>query len=165
MATLPGTVQPSEMVTTTGWAIPTDSDRGRITIASRFLVDARGRRTMGGRSGIPTVALYGRWHGDAVTDATHMLVDVAHDAWFWAATRPDGSNVVVYLSIDDRHRRLLHDPLLIALGGEDVELGLAHEVMPLEQGRRELIEIVGARGDEAVDAAGDGAGAAGIRGQ
>src|SRR3546814_17679628 len=52
---------------------------------------------------------------------------------------------------------------LVALAGEDVEVRLAHQVMPLGEGRRGLGEVIGARRDQAVDAAGDGGGRARIR--
>jgi hypothetical protein len=48
----------------------------------------------------------------------------------------------------------LHDPTAVALRGEDVERGAAHQVVPFDQGAGVLVEIVGASRDQAVDAAG-----------
>jgi hypothetical protein len=82
----------------TGWVVPVDSATGRVDIKARFLVDAAGRRAARSRSGLPTVALCGRWRGKGLAASTQMRVEAGSDAWFWGAPLPDGSfSVLAFL--------------------------------------------------------------------
>ena len=73
-----------------------------------------------------------------------------------------GDDRIVDAAVDDAHRGFLHDPALIALTGQDVEFGLADQIVPFAERRGALRVVVGARRDEAVDASADGACRTGI---
>jgi hypothetical protein len=70
-------------------------------------------------------------------------------------------DLVVNLAVDHADRGFLHDRALVALAREDVEIRLAHQVMPFAEVAGVLVEVVVAGRDLAIDAAGDSGSAAG----
>jgi flavin-dependent dehydrogenase len=76
-----------------GWNCVIQWNGNRITISSRFLVDASGRHgsVPGAKrpQGIGTLALWGYWEGSRLA-GTETRVEAGTEEWFWGAPLPDG---------------------------------------------------------------------------
>lgn len=73
---------------TSGWVVPVSGPHGMQPIASRFLVDARGRRR-GPASQPRLVSLCGTWSGEEVADLQPGL-EALPSAWAWGSAQPHG---------------------------------------------------------------------------
>jgi flavin-dependent dehydrogenase len=73
----------------------------RLTISSRYLIDASGRHgaVRGAKrpQGIGTLALWGYWKGSCL-GGTETRVEAGTEEWFWGAPLPDGTfNATVFV--------------------------------------------------------------------
>lgn len=111
-----------------GWRVTVCQERNKLTIQSRFLVDASGRRSiLGGRKARkspPLLALYGYWRSGSVADL-NTYVEAGSNAWLWSAPLPDGTrNITVFTDpksaghlntrdVESLYHNLLSDSVLL----------------------------------------------------
>jgi flavin-dependent dehydrogenase len=87
-----------------GWRIIAHGNNTRVTIDSRFLVDASGRSgvlpRVRHRSSEKTLAMYAYWLG-VPCEGSETRIEAGEDEWYWGAPLPNGEiNASVFIDID-----------------------------------------------------------------
>jgi hypothetical protein len=88
-----------------GWRLQLLGPRGPQWEQSRFLIDARGRRSAGTKEmSTPTAAVTGAWSTGGGFDQTR--IEAGANEWFWGSPSPDGTYIATVFLDRERMRGL-----------------------------------------------------------